>query len=227
MTEPLDPYPYPTPLPQQGDPVPQYPPYIPEQDMDLQHMPESTLDGIHGDQGVVIQPPGEKLGPPPTVDGPRMVQPYGPDDPELSRVWVPDHRPLPPGTVVPASSSRTADSDKAGEPASSGAHGLDVNPEDLTKVSDEYSQLAAQAAQFGPKAVEEVQRVIATHGAMGYPLAVGIVTRLAKAEARVTAKSRDFVGHSEKFAEHAHTYRTGDHEDATRLGDLDFPTISV
>ncbi|WP_199178183.1 hypothetical protein [Mycobacterium hubeiense] len=91
--EPLPPYPYPTPPP---TPLPQYPPYIPESQMDLDSgMPRSTLDGIHDDGGVIIKKPGE-LGPPPTY-GNYVESPPG------SGVWVPDKRPHPPGSVLPAS----------------------------------------------------------------------------------------------------------------------------
>jgi hypothetical protein len=77
--------------------VPQYPPYIPEQDMHTSSgMPRSTLDGIHGDGDVILKKPGE-LGPPHYPMGPRYTE-----SPEGSGVWVPDHRPYPPGSVLPA-----------------------------------------------------------------------------------------------------------------------------
>lgn len=90
----LPPYPYPSPMP---TPVPQYPPYIPEQQMPTSSgMPRSTLDGIHDDGGVILKRPGE-LGPPNYPHGPRYTE-----SPDNSGVWVPDHRPLPPGSVMPA-----------------------------------------------------------------------------------------------------------------------------
>ena len=99
----LPPYPAPTYSPQIPGPdgaapsVPQYPPYIPEQEMPTSSgMPRSTLDGIHDDGGVVIQKPGE-LGPwSPPSEAPYTEAPPG------SGVWVPDHRPYPPGSVRPA-----------------------------------------------------------------------------------------------------------------------------
>ena len=108
----LEPYPYPSYYPQLPNPdgtapqVPQYPPYIPEQDMNLTSgMPRSTLDNLHGDQGVMIKEPGE-LGPPVYPMGPRYTE-----SPPGSGVWVVDHRPLPPGSVLPASwSGKGADS---------------------------------------------------------------------------------------------------------------------
>lgn len=100
----LPPFPPPTyypRIPTWDDPtpdVPQYPPYIPEQDMNTSSgMPRSTLDGIHDDGGVIIKRPGE-LGPPQYPMGPRYTE-----SPEGSGVWVPDHRPYPPGSVLPAS----------------------------------------------------------------------------------------------------------------------------
>lgn len=97
-TPTLEPYPYPSPMPSGPESaVPQYPPYIPEQDMNTSSgTPRSTLDGIHDDGGVVIKPPGE-LGPPNYPMGPRYAE-----SPPGSGVWVPDQRPYPPGSVVPA-----------------------------------------------------------------------------------------------------------------------------
>lgn len=99
----LPPYPAPTYQPQIPGPdgvapqVPQYPPYIPEQQMPTSSgMPRSTLDGIHDDGGVILKKPGE-LGPPQYPMGPRYTE-----SPDGSGVWVPDHRPLPPGSVRPA-----------------------------------------------------------------------------------------------------------------------------
>lgn len=99
----LPPYPAPTYSPQipgpdgVAPPVPQYPPYIPEQDMNTSsRMPRSTLDGIHDDGGVILKKPGE-LGPPVYPMGPKYTE-----SPDGSGVWVPDHRPYPPGSVRPA-----------------------------------------------------------------------------------------------------------------------------
>lgn len=99
----LPPYPPSTYYPQVPGPdgvapdVPQYPPYIPEQDMNTSSgMPRSMLDGIHDDGGVVLKPPGE-LGPPSYPMGPQYTE-----SPPGSGVWVPDHRPYPPGSVRPA-----------------------------------------------------------------------------------------------------------------------------
>ncbi|MCI4675951.1 ABC transporter substrate-binding protein [Candidatus Mycolicibacterium alkanivorans] len=79
----LPPFPAPQVLSWNGSPsqVPQYPPYIPEQDMNTSSgMPSSTLDGIHDDGGVILQKPGE-LGPPPYPMGPQ----YSESPPGLGR----------------------------------------------------------------------------------------------------------------------------------------------
>ena len=59
-------------------------------------MLRSTLDGIHDDGGVIIKQPGE-LSPPVYPNGPNYTE-----APPGSGVWVPDHRPYPPGSVLPA-----------------------------------------------------------------------------------------------------------------------------
>ena len=67
---------------------------------------------------------------------------------------------------------------------------------------------------MGPHAVAEVQRIIATHGPMGYPVAVGIVTNLAHRQAVLDAKIADFGHHSQRFTEHAATYTDQDRDAA-------------
>jgi hypothetical protein len=193
------------------DPLPPYPYPAPPVDTSS-GMTRSTLDNLHGDQGVVLQPKGEPLGPPVTPHGPDMTQPYGPNDPDLARVWVPDHRPLAPGQVLPASAK--------GDEKNTGGGGddghLDVNPADLHQASDEYTELAARVAAISPRAADELARIMATHGVMGYPTAVGIAIGLAAQETALTAKAADFTRYAERFTEHAATYVTVDTESATR-----------
>jgi hypothetical protein len=198
MTNPeptLPPYPYPTEGPQMNTSF---------------GAPRSTLDNLHGDQGVVLQPPGEKLGPPIYPHSPNMAQPYGPDDPELSRVWIPDHRPPAPGQTFPAS-ART-DTGAPGE----GDGRLDVHPAELQRSAAEYTELAAHVATISPLAAEEVQRIIATHGVMGYPAAVGIAAGMAAQETALAAKATDFTTYAERLTEHAVTYAATDTDAATR-----------
>ena len=202
MTAPdptLPPYPYPLPVLSSGTPADT-----------SSGMTRSTLDNLHGDQGVVLQPKGEPLGPTLDPHGPDMTQPYGPSNPDLARVWVPDPRPPAPGQVLPAAAKGDATS-----PGSSGGDGhLDVNPADLYQAADDYTELAARVAAISPRAAEELQRIIATHGVMGYPAAVGIAANLTAQEAALTGKAADFTRHAERFTEHAATYVTTDAQGA-------------
>jgi hypothetical protein len=99
---------------------------------------------------------------------------------------------------------------------------LNVNYSDLSRVSGEYAELQAQAAALSPLAAEEAQRIIASHGPMGYPVAVGIVAGLARREAGVQAKAADFGQYSDRFLEHEATYRDADHAGAQGYRALDF-----
>ena len=87
---------------------------------------------------------------------------------------------------------------------------LNVHLADLLKAADDYTELAARAALISPQAAAEVTRIIETHGAMGYPVAVGIVTGLAPREAQVAAKVADFGRCAKRFTEHAATYHNTD-----------------
>lgn len=69
---------------------------------------------------------------------------------------------------------------------------LNVEPADLTRVAGEYSGLQTAAASIGPLAVDEVSRIIASHGPMGYPVVVGVVTAMAHRQAALEAKAADF-----------------------------------
>ncbi|MDO2394822.1 type VII secretion target [Mycobacterium avium subsp. hominissuis] len=189
--------------------TPQYPPYIPEQQFDTSGgAPRSTLDGIHGtgaDEPERWAPsyPGELP--------PYWTKDYVQDktDPNL---WWPDHRPDAPGSTHPA--AYHGDKDGKHDPAAQGAGKLDVNPADLHNAADEYAQLQAAAAAIGPQAVDEVNRIIATHGAMGYPVAVGVVAGLARRQAQLDRKAADFGRYAERFTEHAAEYQAGDREGA-------------
>ncbi|MFL0177074.1 hypothetical protein [Mycobacterium sp. SMC-13] len=91
---------------------------------------------------------------------------------------------------------------------------LNVNPADLLRVAADYAELHARAATISPQAAVEVQRISATHGPMGYPVAVGIVTNLARQQAALDAKSAQFGQHSQRFTEHAAAYRNQDRDAA-------------
>lgn len=94
---------------------------------------------------------------------------------------------------------------------------LNANPADLLRFADAYSELAQRAAQISPQAVTELQRVMQTHGPMGYPTAVGIAAGLAKAEGPLQAKVADFNTYSQRFTEHSATYTKADQTGAQAL----------
>lgn len=91
---------------------------------------------------------------------------------------------------------------------------LNVNPADLLRAADDYAELQTRAAAIGPQAVEEVQRIITTHGPMGYPVAVGIVAGLARRQAVLDAKAAQFGQYSQRFGEHAAGYVAQDERGA-------------
>lgn len=101
---------------------------------------------------------------------------------------------------------------------------LDVNPADLINVSEQYAQLQTRVAAIGPQAVDEVNRVITTHGAMGYPMAVGVAAGLARRQAAVEAKAAQFGVYSRRFTEHAAAYVSEDEDGAGRYGEAQFPS---
>lgn len=196
--------------------VPQYPPHIPESQFDTsQGMPRSTLDGIHGtggDEPVRWSPSHEGELPP------YWMHDYVQDqsDPDL---WWPDTRPYAPGSVLPASSfDGKGDEEKPGEQGAGAGH-VRVNPADLNNAADQYTELQMAAAAIGPQAVDEVNRIIASHGAMGYPVAVGVVAGLARRQARVEGKAADFGVYATRLNEHAATYLDQDQAGARGYGE--------
>ncbi|OOK65260.1 hypothetical protein BZL29_7699 [Mycobacterium kansasii] len=94
---------------------------------------------------------------------------------------------------------------------------LNVNPADLERFANAYSELAQRTAQISPQAATEVQRVMQTHGPMGYPTALGIAAGLAKAEGPVQAKVADFNNYAQRFTEHSATYTKADQTGAQEL----------
>jgi hypothetical protein len=151
----LPPYPAPTYSPQIPGPdgtapeVPQYPPYIPEQGMNTSSgMPRSTLDGIHDDGDVVVQKPGE-LGP----SSPPMEPPYT-EAPPGSGVWVPDHRPYPPGSVRPAGWSG-----KAAEEADATDASLRKTREAMNQADQGLAQNITDAHAADAQSKTQLQRI--------------------------------------------------------------------
>ena len=193
--------------------VPQYPPYIPESQFDTsQGAPRSTLDGIHGTTG------DEPIRWSPSHEGelpPYWMHDYVQDqsDPDL---WWPDTRPYAPGSVLPASAK--GDEEKPGEQGAGASH-VQVNPADLNNAAEQYAQLQMAAAAISPQAVDEVHRIIATHGPMGYPVAVGVVAGLARRQAKVEGKAADFGVYATRLNEHAATYADQDQTGARGYGE--------
>lgn len=107
--------------------------------------------------------------------------------------------------------------------AASGA--LNVNPADLIQAAAGYEELALRAQMISPRVVEQVQQVIATHGAMGYSTALGIVAGLISKAAKVDAKTADFVQYGQRLTEHAAAYTTGDSAMADKVSSV--PIASV
>lgn len=104
---------------------------------------------------------------------------------------------------------------------------LNVNPADLLKAAGDYSDLSARMAQLSPQAAAEVQRIIATHGPMGYPAAVGIAMGMAEHEPAVQAKAAQLSGYAGRFTEHAAAFTTGDRDLAEKFRELRFPQMHV
>lgn len=137
--------------------VPQYPPYIPEQQFDTsQGMPRSTLDGIHGteDDMAYWSPsyPGEL--PPYWTSRYKEIAPgvwkkLGPGD-------------TAPGQTVPASNV-TGDNDKSGK------NGIfEVNYQHLEGLAQNHDQQAEQVAQWADSERDIADRLLATHGKVAY-----------------------------------------------------------
>lgn len=93
---------------------------------------------------------------------------------------------------------------------------LNVNPADLLRTADVYTELAGRLIGFSPQAHAAAQRIADTHGPMGYPAVVGISAGLDAAEKPVSAKSADFQAYSQRFTEHAAAYIGEDDEAARR-----------
>ncbi|OFJ51850.1 hypothetical protein BEL07_20535 [Mycolicibacterium grossiae] len=201
------------------------PPYIPSSGdpyySDNPPMSRSALDGVHGTRG------DEPVRWSPSHEGelpPYWMNRYNQDqnDPDL---WWPapppgpnEIRPPAPGDVQPSSFDGKGDEEKPGEQGAGAGH-VRVNPADLNNAADQYIELQMAAAAIGPQAVDEVNRIIASHGAMGYPVAVGVVAGLARRQARVEGKAADFGVYATRLNEHAATYLDQDQAGARGYGE--------
>lgn len=83
---------------------------------------------------------------------------------------------------------------------------LNVNPADLQNVAERYTELVQRLASISPQAVDETTRISQSHGPMGYPVALGIISALARREAKLDSKSADFQTYAQRFTEHAAAY---------------------
>ena len=83
---------------------------------------------------------------------------------------------------------------------------LDVDPAALVAVAGQYEELAARAGVVMPQVAVEVAKVAQTHGAIGYPVAVGLAAGMARQEPKFTALVAEFVARGARFTEHAATY---------------------
>lgn len=99
---------------------------------------------------------------------------------------------------------------------------LNVNPGDLHNVAERYLELQQRLASISPLAVDEANRIIESHGPMGYPVAVGIISSLARREARLASKSADFGAYAQRFNEHAATYTGQDAAGAAEFNGIHF-----
>lgn len=200
------------------------PPYIPSSGdpyySDNPPMSRSALDGVHGTRG------DEPVRWSPSHDGelpPYWMNRYNQDqnDPNL---WWPAPPPGPneirpsAGEVQPSSFNGKGDEEKPGEQGAGASH-VQVNPADLNNAAEQYAQLQMAAAAISPQAVDEVHRIIATHGPMGYPVAVGVVAGLARRQAKVEGKAADFGVYATRLNEHAATYADQDQTGARGYGE--------
>ena len=102
---------------------------------------------------------------------------------------------------------------------------LDVNLPDLSRAAADYAELQTRASAIGPQAVEEARRIIATHGPMGYPVAVGVVAGLGRRQGALDALTAQFGAYSARFDQHVATYSSEDLEAARRFDAIRFPVV--
>lgn len=104
---------------------------------------------------------------------------------------------------------------------------LNVNPADLYRAADDYAELAARTAQLPALARAEIQRIAASHGAMGFPAVLGIAAGMAARECAVAAKAARFDQYAETFTGHAAAYIDQDRAAAATFDALGFPQAHV
>lgn len=91
---------------------------------------------------------------------------------------------------------------------------LNVTPADLLTVADRYAEASQRTAALSPRAADTLRQVIATHGVMGFPVALGIAAGLSSQEPALNRKTAEFLENSQRFTEHANTYAAQDRANA-------------
>ncbi|MDO2394824.1 type VII secretion target [Mycobacterium avium subsp. hominissuis] len=104
---------------------------------------------------------------------------------------------------------------------------LNVNPADLYRAADDYTELATATAHLSTRAAAEIERIATTHGPMGYPIAVGIAMGMAARERSVQTKSAQFGEYADRFTTHAGAYIDEDRRAAAVYDALHFPQMHV
>ncbi len=97
---------------------------------------------------------------------------------------------------------------------------LNVEPAALQAVAARYAELQARLAAIGPQALEEVDRIAASHGRMGFPVALSLLKTITAGSLQLDAKGLQFLAYAERFTGHAAAY-TG--QDAA--GAAGYPTL--
>ncbi|WP_255799658.1 type VII secretion target [Mycobacteroides abscessus] len=172
-------------------------------------------------------------GPAPTVAGPslppgfRDYTPPPPPPPPPTPAPTQAGPVLPPGFREPSAhppmtgtqgGAERSDADRSTHPADAAGNKLDVNPADLDAVAARYGELGTEMSTLPARGIEQINQVIATHGVMGYPVAVGMAAGMVKADEKLAAKIKDFVDHHQRtFIEHAATYRATDAGGASEI----------
>jgi hypothetical protein len=104
---------------------------------------------------------------------------------------------------------------------------LNVNPADLYRAADDYTELAARTAQLPAHARAEIQRIAASHGPMGFPTVLGIAAGMAARESAVAAKAARFEQYADNFTGHAAVYIDQDRAAAATFDALVFAQAHV
>ncbi len=89
--------------------------------------------------------------------------------------------------------------------------GVNVNPADLVAVADRYAELSRVARQAPARFVSQVGDVEASHGTMGYPVALGTLAAAAGAQPGLEELAERLSQYSQRFDDSASAYPDEDH----------------